>query len=151
MTHYWLMKTEPNEFSYEDLARDGRACWDGVRNHLAQRHLKQMAVGDEALIYHSVGPKSIVGIARITRTAYPDPTAQAGSPWMAVDIEPLKPLPHAVTLAQIKQSPSLAELPLIRQSRLSVMPVSDEAFRELLMMGGLEAVAAPPRREETVT
>lgn len=135
--HYWLMKTEPGEFAFEDLEREGHTCWDGVRNHLAQRHLRAMAVGDEVLIYHSVGPKCVVGVARVSRTAYPDPTAEPGAPWMAVEVLPAYRLPTPVTLAVIKQTPTLSDIPLIRQSRLSVMPLTAQAFGQLLTLGGL--------------
>lgn len=137
--HHWLMKTEPGEFAFEDLEREGQTCWDGVRNHLAQRHLRAMAVGDAVLIYHSVGPKCVVGVARVSRTAYPDPTAEPGAPWMAVEVQPAYRLPTPVTLAVIKQTPELSDIPLIRQSRLSVMPLTAQAFGQLLALGGVPA------------
>ena len=132
--NYWLMKTEPGEFSYEDLEREGWTHWDGVRNHQAQNNMKQMAVDDLVLIYHSVGPKEIVGIARVSKTAYPDPTAEPGSKWIVVDVKPVQKLAQPVHLSTIKQTPELAEIPLIKQSRLSVMPLSKTDYDRLLQL-----------------
>ncbi len=136
MIQYWLMKTEPGEYSYEDLERDGWTHWDGVRNHQAQNNMKQMAVGDEVLIYHSVGPKEIVGIAQVSKRSYPDPTAKPGEKWIVVDVKPLKKLATPVKLAQIKATPDLLEIPLVKQSRLSVMPLEKPIFDQLVQMGG---------------
>ncbi len=129
---HWLMKTEPGEYSWEDLVRQGNTHWDGVRNHQAQNNMKQMAVGDRVLIYHSVGPKEVVGIAEVSKTAYPDPTAKPGEKWIVVDVKPLEPLKTPVKLATIKESPDLRDIPLIRQSRLSVMPLSKAEYDRIL-------------------
>ncbi len=129
------MKTEPGEYSYQDLERDGWTHWDGVRNHQAQNNMKQMAVGDEVLIYHSVGPKEIVGIAKVSKTAYPDPTAKPGEKWIVVDVKPFKRIATPVKLAQIKTTPTLLEIPLVKQSRLSVMPLEASVFKALVAMG----------------
>lgn len=131
---YWLMKTEPGAFSYQDLERDGWTHWDGVRNHQAKKNLAAMQASDLALIYHSVSDKEMVGIARITKEAYPDPTDETGK-WLAVRVEPVQPMVQRVSLQQIKETPELADIPLIRQARLSVMPLSEEAFNRILDLG----------------
>lgn len=130
---YWLLKSEPHKYSWADLLRDGRTYWDGVRNHQAAINLKAMQVGDEALFYHSNEGKECVGIVAIARTAYPDPGDPAGR-FVMVDVTPLRPLPRPVTLAAMKAEPRLADLPLIRQSRLSVVPVSDAHWALILAM-----------------
>lgn len=131
---YWLMKTEPGEFSYEDLERDGSTVWDGVRNYQARNNLKAMKKGDQALIYHSVTEKALAGIATVSRAHYPDPTDNPKGDWVVVDLKPLKPLKRRITLAEIKDTPSLAKLPLIKQSRLSVMPLEQRDFEELVRL-----------------
>lgn len=131
---YWLMKTEPGEYSWDDLVRQGSTHWDGVRNHQAQNNMKQMAVGDRVLIYHSVGPKEVVGVAEVSRTAYPDPTADPGEKWIVVDVKPVEPLKNPVKLATIKATPELQEVALIRQSRLSVMPLKDTEYERILSL-----------------
>jgi predicted RNA-binding protein with PUA-like domain len=128
---YWLMKSEPESYGWADLVRDGATEWDGVRNNAARLHLKAMKAGDEALFYHSMSDKAVVGIMRIARAAQPDPKAPD---WVTVRVEPLKALPRPVTLAEIKSEPSLAKMELIRQSRLSVAPVRDEEWRTILKM-----------------
>ncbi|MDH4378620.1 MAG: EVE domain-containing protein [Vampirovibrionales bacterium] len=134
---YWLLKTEPNEFSYDDLVRHGWTHWDGVRNYQARANLQRMAVGDWALIYHSVGPKEVVGIAEVSKAAYPDPTVKEDqNPWVVIDVKPLKAFTTPVTLATIKATPSLADIPLVRQSRLSVMPLEADIFALLCELGG---------------
>jgi predicted RNA-binding protein with PUA-like domain len=130
---YWLMKSEPESYSWSNLARDGATEWDGVRNNAARLHLKAMKAGDEALFYHSMSDKAVVGIMRITREAEPDPK---DADWVSVRVEPVKPLPRPVTLAEIKAEPSLGQMELIRQSRLSVAPVRDEEWAKLLAMAG---------------
>jgi predicted RNA-binding protein with PUA-like domain len=128
---YWLMKSEPESYSWDDLNRDGATEWDGVRNNAARLHLKAMKPGDEALFYHSMSDKAVVGIMRIARGAEPDPKAPE---WVRVRVEPVKPLARPVTLAEIKAEPNLSKMELIRQSRLSVAPVRDEEWAKILAM-----------------
>ena len=130
---YWLMKSEPESYSWADLVRDGGTEWDGVRNNAARLHLKAMKAGDEAFLYHSMSDKAVVGIMRITRGAQPDPRDEN---WVTVRVEPVKPLARPVTLAEIKAEPRLAKMELIRQSRLSVAPVRDEEWELVLKMAG---------------
>lgn len=132
--NYWLMKTEPETFSFEDLLRDGKTHWDGVRNHQAQNNMKAMQIGDQALIYHSVSEKAVVGLAQISKTAYPDPTAAPGEKWIAVEVKPVRKLKHPVSLKTIKETSSLAEISLVRQGRLSVMPLSEKDFETVLAL-----------------
>lgn len=128
---YWIMKSEPESYSWTDLVRDGGTEWDGVRNNAARLHLKAMKPGDEALFYHSMSDKAVVGIMRITREAAPDPR---DADWVSIRVEPVQPLDRPVTLAEIKAEPSLAKMELIRQSRLSVAPVRDEEWAKVLEM-----------------
>lgn len=130
---HWLLKSEPHKYSWEMMVRDGRTHWDGVRNHQAAINLKAMAVGDTAFFYHSNEGKEIVGIVEIVRTAYPDPGDAEGR-FVMVDVAPVKPVKAFVTLARMKAEPKLAELALIRQSRLSVVPVSDAHWDIILKM-----------------
>ena len=132
---YWLVKQEPEAYSFDDLVRDGRTDWTGVRNFQARNSLRQMKAGDAVLFYHSGESKSVVGIAQVTKAPYPDPTADAEQ-WVAVDIKPVKPLKQPVPLAAMRVHPKLATLLLIRQSRLSVMPVSKVEFETIVKMGG---------------
>jgi predicted RNA-binding protein with PUA-like domain len=127
----WLMKSEPESYSWNDLIRDKGTEWDGVRNNAARLHLKAMKKGDEAFFYHSMSDKAVVGIMRITREAQPDPK---DNDWVSVRVEPVQPLKRAVTLAQIKAEPRLAKMELIRQSRLSVAPVRDDEWAVILKM-----------------
>jgi predicted RNA-binding protein with PUA-like domain len=136
---YWLMKSEPESYSWADLMRDGGTEWDGVRNNAARLHLKAMKAGDEAFFYHSMSDKAVVGIMRIVRAAQPDPRDPN---WVSVRVEPVQPLARPVTLAEIKAEPRLARMELIRQSRLSVAPVRDEEWKVVLEM----AAASPPLR-----
>ena len=126
---YWLMKSEPQSYSWSDLERDRGTEWDGVRNNAARLHLKAMRRGDEALFYHSMTDKAVVGIMKITREAEPDPKDQD---WVSVRVEPVRALARPVTLAEIKAERRLAQMELIRQSRLSVAPVRDEEWKVLL-------------------
>ena len=119
MKNYWLVKSEPAAYSWSDLCRDRSTSWTGVRNYTARNNLRQMRKGDEVLFYHSVDEKAVVGIARVKRVAYPDPTAKEGD-WSTVDLAPIKPLGHPVTLDQIKAKRPLKNISLVRQSRLSV-------------------------------
>ena len=128
---YWLMKSEPGAYSWEDLVRDGSTEWDGVRAPAARLHLKAMQVGDEALFYHSGDVKAAVGIMRISRTWKPD--GEDGA-WASVRVEPVRPLATPVTLKAIKAEPRLAAMELIRQSRLSVSPVRPEEWRTIAAM-----------------
>ena len=133
--NYWLLKTEPETFSYDDLLRDGQSHWDGVRNYAARNHLKAMAVGDEALIYYSGKDRAVVGVARIAAAAYQDPTTD-DERWVAVGVQPRYLLRQAVDLDQIKADPQLAEMVLLRISRLSVQPVTPAEFEHILHLGG---------------
>jgi predicted RNA-binding protein with PUA-like domain len=130
---YWLMKSEPTSYSWQDLVRDGGTEWDGVRNNAARLHLRAMKAGDEAFFYHSMADKAVVGIMRIVREGQPDPK---DNDWVSVRVEPVRPLARPVTLKEIKAEPALAQMELIRQSRLSVAPVRDEEWRKLLEMAG---------------
>jgi len=133
---YWLVKSEPGDWSWADHARAGAAEWDGIRNHQANNNMKAMRVGDLAFFYHSVNEKRIVGILRVTREHYPDPSDASGRFGM-VDFTAIMPLPQPVTLAEVKANPALAEIALVRQSRLSVMPVAPGEWAALLAMGGV--------------
>ena len=125
----WLMKSEPEAYGWADLVRDGGTEWDGVRNNAARLHLKAMKSGDEAFFYHSMSDKAVVGVMRVARDAQPDPKDKD---WVSVRVEPVKPLPRPVTLAEIKAEPRLSKMELIRQSRLSVAPVRDEEWKVVL-------------------
>ncbi|MBI3446448.1 MAG: EVE domain-containing protein [Magnetospirillum sp.] len=133
---FWLVKSEPTAWSWDDQVRDGVTAWTGVRNFQACNYLKAMKVGDLAFFYHSVEQKRIVGVVEVVREAYPDPTADDPR-WMCPDLKAVKPLARPVTLAEIKGDPRLAELPLLRQSRLSVCPVDDASWALLCDLGGV--------------
>jgi predicted RNA-binding protein with PUA-like domain len=130
---YWLMKSEPSSYSWDDLVRDGGTEWDGVRNNAARLHLKAMKRGDEAFFYHSMSDKAVVGIMRVVREAAPDPK---DADWVSLRVEPLRPLERPVTLAEIKAETRLAKMELLRQSRLSVSPVRAEEWRLVLEISG---------------
>src|SRR5687768_8531768 len=130
---YWLMKSEPTSYSWDDLVRDGGTDWDGVRNNAARLHLRAMKPGDEAFFYASMTDKAVVGIMRVTGPGRPD---GADGEWVKVPVEPVRPLPRPVTLAEIKAEPKLAKMELIRQSRLSVAPVRNEEWAKVLEMAG---------------
>jgi predicted RNA-binding protein with PUA-like domain len=132
---FWILKTDADTYPFDQLEREGRAVWDGVTNPLALKHLRSMAPGDGALIYHSNVGKELVGLARITSAAYPDPKRQDPK-LVVVDLEPERPLPKPVPLAAIKADPAFADLPLVRMPRLSVIPVPSEQWTRLLAMGG---------------
>ena len=127
MANRWLFKTEPSAYSFQQLVKDGRTAWDGVKNNLALKHLKEISKGDPILIYHTGDEKAAVGIARALGGAYPDPS-QKDPKLLVADIEAVKPLPRPVTLAEIKASSKLAKFDLVRLPRLSIMPVSDEQW-----------------------
>jgi predicted RNA-binding protein with PUA-like domain len=134
-TQYWMVKTEPEAYAWSDFVRDKKTVWDGVRNYQARNHLRTMKRGDHVLFYASVTTKAVLGTATVTREHYPDPKAAEGD-WSAVELTLAAPLPHPVELASIKAEPALADIPLLRQSRLSVMPLSKAHFDLLLKMGG---------------
>lgn len=131
---YWLIKQEPETFSWDDFVRDGKAIWDGVRNYQARNNLQTMKKGDRVLFYHSAGPREAVGIAEVTREAFPDPTTDDDR-WVAVELRPVKPLKKPVSLQTIKETPELSEIALIRQSRLSVMPLAAREFKAIVKLG----------------
>ena len=131
--NYWLVKSEPDSYSWETFANDGRTTWTGVRNFQARNNLRAMKKGDLVVFYHSVTDKQAVGIAKVDREAYPDPTARDGD-WSCVDLIPAKPLKKAVSLEVIKADKVLATMPLLRNSRLSVTPVNAEQFERLLRL-----------------
>ena len=133
--NHWLVKQEPSAYSWENLVRDGKTAWTGVRNFQARNFLRAMRPGDFVLFYHSVTGKSVVGIAEVARGAYPDPTADEGD-WSCVDLRPLKPLEPPVTLDEIRAEPALAGIGLLRQSRLSVMPLTQDEFQAITKLSG---------------
>lgn len=132
---YWLLKTEPETYSFERLLKENKTAWDGVRNFQARKFLTQAQMGDTCLIYHSGDDRQVVGLAEVTKTAYPDPDPKKPGDWVKIDLKPIRALPSPVTLADIKKNTKLKDLMLIRQSRLSVMPVPEAAFNEILRMG----------------
>jgi predicted RNA-binding protein with PUA-like domain len=133
--HYWLMKTEPETFSFDDLLRDGKTSWDGVRNYQARNFLKECQKGDLVLIYHSVSDRETVGIAEVTEEAYPDIDPDRKGDWVKIDIKPIKKLNKPVSLKEVKEEKTLEDLLLIKQSRLSVIPVKKSHFLKILKMG----------------
>lgn len=132
--NYWLIKSEPNKYSWDDLLNDGSTVWNGVRNYAARNNLREMKKGDKLLFYHSNIGKEIVGIAKVVKTHYQDPTTEEEA-WLAVDVAPVKPLKNPVSLAMIKETPALQTMALIKLSRLSVSPVTQEEFELILNMG----------------
>lgn len=132
---YWLLKSEPFKYPWEQLLKDKKTCWEGVRNYAARNNLRAMKKGDLAFFYHSNEGTAIVGIARIVGEAYQDPTTTEEA-WLAVDVAPVRTLKKPVTLAQVKAEPSLAQMALIRLGRLSVQPVTDEEWKKVLDMAG---------------
>jgi predicted RNA-binding protein with PUA-like domain len=134
MKNFWLVKQEPSSYSWSDFTSEGKTNWTGVRNYAARNNLRRMRRRDEVLFYHSGIEKAVVGIAKVTRGAYPDPTASEGD-WSAVDLVPIKALRRPVTLHQINEAPRLKKIQLVRQSRLSVMPVTGGEFRAIILMG----------------
>jgi len=133
MKSFWLVKQEPSSYSWSDFLADRQTSWTGVRNFAARNNLRKMRLGDEVLFYHSGDDKGVVGTAKVTRTFYPDPTAKEGD-WSTVDLTAVKPLARMVTLREIKGNSRLKGIPLIRQSRLSVMPLTEPEFREIANM-----------------
>lgn len=135
---HWLVKSEPDAWSWQQQVEAGTTCWDGVRNHQAASNLKAMQVGDRAFFYHSGAQKSIVGIVEVVRPYHPDPGDASGRFGM-VDMRTVAAVPKPVTLAAVKADPQLQHLALVRQSRLSVMPIDDDAWQRLCALGGVEA------------
>lgn len=133
--NYWLVKSEPFKYSWEQFVKDGKTFWDGVRNYGARNNLKAMKKGDEVFFYHSNEGLAIVGIAKVIREAYQDPTT-TDTNWVVVDLKPVKAMPTPVTLAQIKAEPSLQSMDLVRLSRLSVGRVTEMEHAKVLAMGG---------------
>ena len=133
MHSFWLVKQEPSSYPWSDFVADGETSWTGVRNFAARNNLRKMQKGDEVFFYHSGDEKAVVGIAKVTRTAYADPTAKEGD-WSTVDIAAVKALRRPVTLREIKDNPRLKRIPLVRQARLSVMPMSETEFGEIVNM-----------------
>jgi predicted RNA-binding protein with PUA-like domain len=133
MKKFWLVKQEPSSYSWADFVAEAQTAWTGVRNYTARNNLRKMRKDDEVLFYHSGEEKAVVGIARVTRSAYPDPTATEDD-WSAVDLAPIKPMGRSVSLREIKDNPRLKNIPLVRQSRLSVMPVGAAEFHTILNM-----------------
>ena len=133
-TNYWMAKSEPETYSWDDFVKDGKTDWTGVRNFQARNNLRQMKTGDQVLFYHSGKDKAVVGIAEVAKAAYADPTADDPQ-WVAVDLKPVKPLATPVLLAAIRYDKRLGALPLIRQSQLSVMPLTKDEFDAILSMG----------------
>ena len=131
---YWMVKQEPETYSWDDFVREGRTDWTGVRNYQARNNLREMKAGDRVLFYHSGKDKAVVGIAEVAKGAYPDPTAQDPQ-WVAVDLKPVKPFASPVPLPAIRYDKRLSGLPLIRQSQLSVMPLTKDEFDVLVSMG----------------
>jgi predicted RNA-binding protein with PUA-like domain len=131
----WLFKEEPSNYSYDDLARDGKTSWTGVKNPLAQKHLRSVKKGDRIFFYHTGDVKAVVGIAKAAGAPYPDPADKTGK-LFALDVEPVKKLKTPVTLAAIKADKWFAALPLVRMPRLSVMPVDDDVWERIMGMSG---------------
>ena len=133
MKNFWLVKQEPSDYSWADFVADGSTSWTGVRNFAARNNLRRMSKGDDVLFYHSGEGKAVVGVAKVARTAYRDTTAKEGD-WSAVDLAPVKPLRKPVRLAEIKSKPQLKHIALVRQSRLSVMPLGTREFDLIVRM-----------------
>jgi len=133
---YWLVKSEPGSWSWDDQVKKGVEHWDGVRNYQAANNMKAMRIGDKAFFYHSVNEKQVVGIVEVVKEYYPDPSDKSGRFGM-VDFKAVEPVPNPVTLADIKAEPRLAELALIKQSRLSVVPIDAKSWKLICKMGGM--------------
>lgn len=134
--HYWLVKSEPDHYGWHHFTEQGRAVWDGVRNYQARNNLKAMQPGDQVLFYHSVTKPAVVGVATVVRAAYPDPTVrEEPNRWVVVELEPTLALAQPVPLARLKAEPLLQHLALLRQSRLSVMPIRPDEFDLIVAMG----------------
>lgn len=137
MANHWLVKSEPSAYSWPDLVKEGKTAWTGVRNFQARNNLRGMRKGDLVLFYQSVTDPSVRGVTKVVKEAYPDPTAKEGD-WSCVDLQKLEALPSPVSLPAIKADKSLAEIALIKQSRLSVMPVTKDEYARILKLGGVK-------------
>ena len=135
-TQYWLVKSEPEAYAWSDLVRDGRTDWTGVRNYQARNHLKTMRPGDRVFFYASVTTKAVLGLSEVTRSFFPDTTAEEDG-WVAVELKPVNTLPRPVTLEQIKAEPALKDTAFLRQGRLSVMPLTAAEFTVIARLGGV--------------
>jgi predicted RNA-binding protein with PUA-like domain len=137
---YWLLKTEPEEFSWDDQVKRGAKgeVWSGVRNFTARSNLKEMKKGDQAFFYHTGDEKQIVGVVEVIHEHYPDPTAKKGEPWVVVDVRAVEPMPKPVTLAAIKADTRFKDMPLVKYGRLSVQPVTPEHWKAVRKMGGMK-------------
>ena len=135
-TQYWLVKSEPEAYAWDDLIRDKRTDWTGVRNYQARNHLKAMRPGDRVFFYESVTTKAVRGLAEVSKAAFPDVTAEYDG-WVAVELRPVNPLPSPVSLDRIKAEPALKDTALLRQCRLSVMPLTAAEFKKIAKLGGL--------------
>ncbi len=132
--NYWLVKTEPGSYALEDLMEKGEDIWDGVRNHQARNFLEKMNLGDKVFVYHSGKEKAVVGMAKVSKTAYPDPAVQTDENWLAVNLKPISTFDHPVTLRAIKSNPALTSMILVKQARLSVLPVMEVEAQTILTM-----------------
>lgn len=132
---YWLIKSEPFVYSFSRLQEEGLVMWDGVRNYMARNYLRQMQVDEQVLFYHSNEGLEVVGVCRVARTYYPDPTAESGD-WSAVDFAPVRRLVRPVSLRRIKETPALQQIGLVRMGRLSVMPLTEQEFAAIVALGG---------------
>jgi len=142
---YWMVKQEPETYSWSDFVRDGKTDWTGVRNYQARNNLREMKTGERVLFYHSGKEKAVVGLAEVVRAAYTDPTAD-DEQWVAVDLKPVKPLATPVQLAAIRYDKRLSQLPLIRQSQLSVMPLTRDEFEVIVGLGSGKAASKKQAR-----
>jgi predicted RNA-binding protein with PUA-like domain len=138
--NHWLVKTEPESYSWAGLVKEGRTNWTGVRNFQARNNLRAMKKGDAVCFYHSVSEKQIVGLAKVTREAWPDPTAKEGD-WVCVELAPVKPFSQPVPLDAIKRDAALKGMLLLRNSRLSVLPLTAPEFERVMQLGGMEKAA----------
>lgn len=137
--NHWLFKTEPETYSFAQLLKDGKTNWNGVRNFQARNFLMKAQAGDQALIYHSGDDKCVVGIAKVVKAAYPDPDPKKPGEWVQIDLAPVEKLSRPISLKEIKTTPALSDLPLIKQSRLSCMPIPAKSFEALVKMGRTQA------------
>jgi predicted RNA-binding protein with PUA-like domain len=137
---YWLLKTEPEDYSWDNLVKRGRKgeAWTGVRNFTARGHLKEMKKGDRAFIYHTGDEKRVVGVAEVIAEQYPDPTAKKDEPWVVVDVAAIEPMPEPVTLADVKADKRFKDMALVKYGRLSVQPVTPEHWKAICKIGGIK-------------
>jgi predicted RNA-binding protein with PUA-like domain len=147
---YWLVKSEPYKYSWDDLVKDGSTYWDGVRNYMARNNLRAMKTGDLLLYYHSNEGKDVVGVAQVTRESYQDPTTEDDR-WLVVDVKPVVPFEESVTLAQIKADPKLEGIAMVKYGRLSVVPITSPEFRHILKLGKTKLPASLTAKAATKT